>query len=284
MEEISYPEMNIFEVSEMTQEIAQYLTDEELSHYCQTSVNLNKICNNDIFWQNRTLANPQLVLLLPYRSLFNGWKDFYQNVRREAYYLFVDSFLDKPYIYSNIHVAYQALLASVEILSQLNQDKSADIFKVQNGYIYKIIIVFKDRIITNDMIDDYTLFSTGLGENSKINPNILDYPQSLVQEDLIYFSNKTLVAYAPGTIISNKEDILGYGPDGEVISTELIKFVITDSDLKKNFTRVVMGDSPDVEWRYHKLSTDPSEVKLGPKRRKLMVWNGTKYVPSDEFE
>ena len=66
-------------------EIMNKMDDATLLSYCVTDQRALALCNNEVFWHNRTMAN--YPLLTKYKEIAESWYQFYQRIYYDAYYL-----------------------------------------------------------------------------------------------------------------------------------------------------------------------------------------------------
>lgn len=152
------------------------MDDKTLQAYCSINRFNVGLCNNEVFWLDR-IRKTGLTALLSYRSMYNNLREFYFNVRRDAYYL-VTGDIVVTNVFSNIQSAYNYLHRAIlgefdKIILQPDDDSVETI----------IAIIFKNTTV--DDLNPYVLFSLDR-QHPKYLADISVYPQLNPDKFVLY--------------------------------------------------------------------------------------------------
>jgi hypothetical protein len=93
-------------IPELDQKILSVIADADLFRACNTNSYIANMCDDEIFWRNRTKT--RYAMLIKFKSLNTTWKIFYRRLVDDAVYI-VDTRNGKSFVYSNVTDAYNKL-------------------------------------------------------------------------------------------------------------------------------------------------------------------------------
>lgn len=154
-------------IPEIDQKILLEIDDVSLFRACNTNSYVQSICNNELFWHNRTLQ--RFSKLTRFRKPGVTWKAFYHRLVNDAMYIIDTITLDFS-VYNNIIDAYNALWEA--LTKEYDQTREEILTRPRSegetisGFIR---LVYKGEVSAVD--DEYLLY-----DNFNPTVDILEYP------------------------------------------------------------------------------------------------------------
>ena len=157
-------------ISEIDQNILMDVDDANLFRACNIDSYTQSICDDEVFWRNRTLI--RYFKLIKFRTPDTTWKAFYRRLVNDAMYI-VGTAILKFFVYSNINDAYNMLWEHITAKYRLTREEilesiSAGTFNIPSSIVY-IKLAYKGEVSAVD--DEYLLYDA-----SKDVRDILEYP------------------------------------------------------------------------------------------------------------
>lgn len=174
-------------VPELDYKILEETDDETLFRSCKANTYLANLCDDELFWRDRTL--PRYAKLVKFREPGSTWKSFYTELVNDAMYL-VETSWGKVYVYSDIKRAYDMLWREVADLNQITLEEAlATDFTINNFDDAFIVLIYKNKVVSLD--DKYVLFNY-----QRRSADILQYPNlpslNVKNRTLFYYSGTRL--------------------------------------------------------------------------------------------
>lgn len=177
-------------------EIMRQMDDVTLARWCRVNADLRNLCDDEVFWKERSQLYRKKLLQFVDRYL--SWREFYKNILYDTVYL-----LYTPFIY------YRAFNDPTAVYAQFVDDLTHSGLTMEEivtgtrpeGFeydgLYEILLAFRGERITLKNRRKYTLFSFGR-EEELATKDINDYP--------VLLSNKPLLILDIfGDIIENRD-------------------------------------------------------------------------------
>lgn len=154
-------------IPELDYKILEDTDDEDLFRSCNSNSYLASICDDEVFWRNRTIT--RYAMLIKFRGPGTTWKAFYSRLINDAMYL-VHTEPSVISLHSNIKDAYKEFWDSVSLKNNVTVEEasSTDYSNVLEDMRAVIKIVYKGEISS---VRDEIIF-----DNKRPTPDILQYP------------------------------------------------------------------------------------------------------------